>query len=124
MIANPMIHCTLFVLFYPFIVRFFTFFITSQLGGQITVATCNFSGECPTTFGDLRNLPQLYTNLNQTAGSPLLIKMKDVQSTKTMTEALIKLQSEVMSFARMITDLFFAFNTNIGWFIYVESRFS
>ncbi len=58
-------------------------------------------------------------------GAPLLIKVKDVQSTRTMIEELIKLQFEVISFSKFITDLFFfAFDSNIGRFIYVEQRFS
>jgi hypothetical protein len=67
---------------------------------------------------------QLYTNSGQTTGAPLLIKVKDVQSTRTMIEELIKLQFEVISFSKFITDLFFAFDSNIGRFIYVEQRFS
>jgi hypothetical protein len=37
-------------------------------------------------------------NSGQRTGAPLLSKLKDVVSTRTMIEELIKLQSEVVSF--------------------------
>ncbi|CAF3942821.1 unnamed protein product [Rotaria sordida] len=55
------------------------------LDGQITAVTRNFSGELITSFG-------------QTTGAPLLIKLKNVRSSRTMIEELIKLQSEDGSF--------------------------
>ncbi|CAF4117991.1 unnamed protein product [Rotaria sp. Silwood2] len=55
------------------------------LDGQITPVTRNFSAEFVTSFG-------------QTTGAPLLIKLKNVRSSRTMIEELIKLQSEDGSF--------------------------
>ncbi|CAF3766835.1 unnamed protein product [Rotaria sp. Silwood1] len=55
------------------------------LDGQITPVTRNFSAEFVTSFG-------------QITGAPLLIKLKNVRSSRTMIEKLIKLQSEDGSF--------------------------
>ncbi|CAM4741575.1 unnamed protein product [Rotaria magnacalcarata] len=55
------------------------------LDGQIESLIRDFSGELITSFG-------------QTIGAPLLIKLKNVQFSKTLTEELIKLQSEDGSF--------------------------
>jgi len=62
----------------------------------------NFSGE--------------FSNLGQMTNVPLLSKLKDVRSTTTMIEELIKLQSEVVSFLNSI----FTFDLNLGWFIYIK----
>ncbi len=55
-------------------------------------------------------------NLGQTTDVPLLSQLKDIRSTTTMIEELIKLQSEVVSFLNSI----FTFDLNLGWFIYIK----
>ncbi|CAF4460822.1 unnamed protein product [Rotaria socialis] len=55
------------------------------LAGQITSVIRDFSGELITSFG-------------QTIGAPLLIQLKNVRFSKTLTEELIKIQSEDGSF--------------------------
>jgi hypothetical protein len=87
--------------FHSSIFHFF-FSIFSQLDGQITAVTRSFYS-------------------GQMTSAPLLIKVKDIQSTRTMIEELIKLQFEVIShFQNSLPICFFAFDSNIGRFIYVE----